>query len=206
MKENTQGVLYSDPGQRVLYAFFTRSLRVFYLAQNRGLRRKQVVRCGPPQPPGCGAGLEVWQFAVACVPRATRHGRAIPEHTAPAESAHARFLFVCSVATPTPFVPWPVCASMGVVLRLGRPLPPGFYHVFIAFFTRFFTPITASAFFTRFLRVFYAFFSFLGPRLATCTTARARPESWASGRASTHRPRSARIATQWWLSHFEQRS
>ena len=86
-KENTQCVLYSDPGQRVLYAFFTRSLRVFYLAQNRGLRQKQVVRCGPPQPPGCGAGLEVWQFAVACVPRATRHGRAIPEHTAPAESA-----------------------------------------------------------------------------------------------------------------------
>jgi len=97
--ENTQGVLYSDPGQRVLYAFFTRFFkRVFYLAQNRGLRRKQVVRCGPPQPPGCGAGLEVWQFSVACVPRATRHGRAIPEHTAPAESAHARFLFVCSVA------------------------------------------------------------------------------------------------------------
>ena len=61
-KENTQGVLYSDPGQRVLYAFFTRFLRVFYLAQNRGLRRKQVVRCGPPQPPGCGAGLEVWKF------------------------------------------------------------------------------------------------------------------------------------------------
>ena len=73
-KENTQCVLYSDPGQRVLYAFFTRSLRVFYLAQNRGLRQKQVVRCGPPQPPGCGAGLEVWKFAVACVPRATRHG------------------------------------------------------------------------------------------------------------------------------------
>ena len=57
---------------------------------------------------------------------------------------------------------------MGVVLRLGRPLPPGVYHVFIAFFTRFFTPITASVFFTRFFfltRFFLnAFFSFLGGR------------------------------------------
>ena len=29
-KENTQGVLYSDPGQRVLYAFFTRSFNAFF--------------------------------------------------------------------------------------------------------------------------------------------------------------------------------
>ena len=51
---------------------------------------------------------------------------------------------------------------MGVVLRLGRPLPPEFYHVFYRVLYAFFTPITASAFLTRFLRVFYAFFSFLG--------------------------------------------
>ena len=55
--ENTPCVFYSDPGQRVFYAFFTRFLRVFYLAQIPGLRRKkeQVVRCGrapcgPAQP------------------------------------------------------------------------------------------------------------------------------------------------------------
>ena len=111
-KENTQeGVLYSGPGQRVLCAFFA---RFFVVAQHKAVDLgEQVVRCGPPQPPGCGAGLKVRQFAVACVPRATRHGRAIPEHTAPAESAHARFLFVCSVAPPPPFAQWPVCASMG---------------------------------------------------------------------------------------------
>ena len=95
-----------------------------------------MVRCGPPQPPGCGAGLEVWQFSVACVPRATRHGRAIPEHTAPAESAcfHER----SAASRPS----------------LATRILPRFYRVLYAFFT----PITASAFFdacfTRFLRVF----------------------------------------------------
>ena len=38
------------------YAFFFNAF--FYLAQIRGLRQKQVVRCGPPQP-GCGGGWGV---------------------------------------------------------------------------------------------------------------------------------------------------
>ena len=46
----TQGVFYADPAQRVFYAFFARFLRVFYLAQIPGLRKNQLVRCGPPQP------------------------------------------------------------------------------------------------------------------------------------------------------------
>ena len=128
---------------RVLYAFFTRSLHVFYLAQNRGLRQKQVVRCGPPQPPGCGAGLEVWQFTVACVPRATRHGRAIPEHTAPAESAcfHGR----SAASRPS----------------LATRILPRFYRVLYAFFYSDHRQRVLYAFFTRFLRVF----SFLAPYL-----------------------------------------
>ena len=139
----TQCVRYSDPGQRVLYAFFTRSLRVFYLAQNRGLRRKQVVRCGPPQPPGCGAGLEVWQFSVACVPRATRHGP-----------------FSRQMVT--------ACASMGVVLRLGRPLPPGFYHVFYRVLYAFFYSDHRQRVLYAFLRVFLRVFSFLELRCRLC--------------------------------------
>ena len=116
-------------------AFFTRSLRVFYLAQNRGLRRKQVVRCGPPQPPGCGAGLEVWQFAVACVPRATRHGRAIPEHTAPAESAcfHGRSA-ASRPSLATRILPRFLSRSLRVFYSDHR------QRVFYAFFTRFFFP------------------------------------------------------------------
>ena len=42
---------------------------------------------------------------------------------------HARFLFVCSVAPPAIRAMACVCFH-GRVLRLGRPLPPGFYHVF----------------------------------------------------------------------------
>ena len=56
---------------------------------------------------------------------------------------------------------------------------PGFYTVFIAFFTRFFTPITASAFFTRFFTRFLRVFSFLGqagyPGASSETGARRNP-------------------------------
>ena len=58
------------------------------------------------------------------------------------------------------------CASIGVVLRLGRPLPPGFYNVsFLSRSLRVFNSdhrqrvLNAFFFLTRFF--FNAFFSFL---------------------------------------------
>ena len=44
----------------------------------------------------------------------------------------------------------PLWVSMSVVLRTGRPWLRGFYHVFIAFFTAFFTPTTANVFYCVF--------------------------------------------------------
>ena len=116
---------------RVLYAFFTRFFtwhKTVDLGKNRW----------------CGAArrshlvvVRVWKFG-----------------SLPSLVFHARR----ATAEPYRSTPRPqkARASMGVVLRLGRPLPPGFYHVFYRVLYAFFLLRSPP---TRSLRVFYAFFT-----------------------------------------------
>ena len=119
-------------------AFFTRSLRVF----TRFFTQHKTVDLGENR--WCGAArrsnlvvVRVWKFgSLSSLVFHARRATAEPYRSTPR--------------------PQKARSSMGVVLRLGRPLPPGFYHVFIALFTRFFLLRSPPA---RFLRVFYAFFT-----------------------------------------------
>jgi hypothetical protein len=121
-------------------AFFTRSLRVLYafFTWHKTVDLGKNMWCGAARRSHLVV-VRVWKFG-----------------SLPSLVFHARR----ATAEPYRSTPRPqkARASMGVVLRLGRPLPPGFYHVFYRVLYAFFTPITANAFFTRFLRVFYAFF------------------------------------------------